>query len=164
MAESFTFLLAAAIILYEQYRSRKQANRRKDYIDESLSTVQENQARINALAADIGTIKETLETMRETNVLIAEGLGRIVAAEKVSAMVNERLDRVLGLKELFGDDPTASQLVINIESGSNTAAGIRSEGDTQHLLDRLNIALGKTRKRGDDQEDRISEALSQVVG
>ena len=167
MAEAFTFGLAASILLFEQYRSRREASRRKDYVDDSLSTLQESQSRIENLAKDIGTIKEALSAMRETNTLIAEGLARIAATETANAHLSERLDRVLGLKDLFGDVAKVSQLVINIEPGQKgpSSGGTPSkQGDTAAFLQRLNVSLGLGASESSPSVDRTSEALSQVVG
>jgi hypothetical protein len=103
--------------------------------------------------------------MKETNLLIAEGLARLANAEKLNTMVLERVESVIGLKSLFeGSDP--KQLVINLEPGSNPGPLLASDSD---YLQKLNASLGIREKepvvaaiRGLASAE--SEALSQVVG
>jgi hypothetical protein len=167
LAESFTFGIAASIVLYEQYRSRRDAARRKDFVDESLTNLESNQKRLDHLAGDLASIKESIAGMKKTNVLIAEGLARLANAEKVNTMVLERVEKVIGLQNLFeGSDP--KQLVINLEPGSTSSPALKPS-DSPDYLQNLNASLGIGRRepvivapRGLASEE--SEALSLVVG
>lgn len=142
LAEAFTFGVAASILIYEQYRSRRDANKRKEYVDESLSSLESSQARIDGLAADLSQIKETLEAMKETNVLIAEGLARLAQAEKANQMVMDRVDKVMSLKSLFDGTGSADPrtLVVNLEPGNGSGAVLAS--DAPQYLQKLNASLG----------------------
>ncbi|KAI9028688.1 optic atrophy 3 protein-domain-containing protein [Hyaloraphidium curvatum] len=165
LAEAVTFGIAASILLFEQYRSRRDARNRKEYVDVSLSTLGESQQRLAGLADDVQAIKAALDSMRETNLLIAEGLGRLTAAEQQAEATNRRLDGVLGLRDLFGAEAAPQQLVVNLEPG-RPPAGSAAPGDTPLFLSRLNarLGLGSAHAGGLPPITEESVALSQVVG
>lgn len=167
LAESFTFMVALSLLLLEQYRARRQAAKRKEFVDISLQELEQSHDQIEHLMQDVKAIRVTLDSLKEQNLLLAEGLQRIMQAEEMHKAVAERLDKVVGLQNIFDDTTAPKQLVINIEPGTATRPGRSGDDD---FLKRLNNALGIRTSSTVDKEgarkelERTEEVVTQLIG